>query len=116
MERRVYDLEKHGEEKIDLNTYSTPNPASAYNFKMGSNDMKGAHIVEGDLLQVDRDVKPKSGDIVMVTYKDKFLVRRLEGEYLHTEPETRPLRMAVCEHWGTVVGLHRREVYKQRKP
>ena len=72
--------------------------------------MTEAGIYEGDQLVVDRSLEAKHGDIVIASYKGKFLVRRLSNQrgqirLLPENPIYPPLRVKEAddfEIWGVV--------------
>jgi DNA polymerase V len=78
--------------------------------------MAGAHIVDGDILIVDRQLRARSGDIVLAVYDGGFVVKRFllkDGEVVfHAEnPAYRDIVVKNGEEFsvsGVVVGIVRR--------
>jgi DNA polymerase V len=68
------DLENR---RLDLNEHLVKNPPSTFFIKCDSNAMIDAGIFPGDLLIVDRSVKPESGCVVVADVDGDFVVRRL---------------------------------------
>ena len=64
-------------EQCDLSGELIDNPATTFGVRVSDDSMKGAGILAGDLLIVDRSHEPKSGDVVVIKLNDKLLVRRL---------------------------------------
>ena len=66
------------EKSLDLNEHLIPNPISTF-FMHATNDaLKDSGILAGDLLIVDRSLKPHSGDIVISIIAGELCARRFE--------------------------------------
>ncbi len=66
------------EKSLDLNEHLILNPVSTF-FMHATNDaLKESGILAGDLLIVDRSLKPQSGDIVIAHIAGELCVRRFE--------------------------------------
>lgn len=65
------------EKKLDLNELLVPHPQSTFFLKAADNDMTNASIFCHDLLIVDRSLPAKQGSIIVVSYLNELLVRRL---------------------------------------
>ena len=76
-------MEDAERELKDINALLIGNEVATYIFKANSNAMTEAGIFEGDRLVVDRSLEAKHGDIVIASYKGKFLVRRLSNQCGH---------------------------------
>jgi DNA polymerase V len=66
------------ERGIDLNEQLIYNKPATFFFRMNSDAMQGAGIFSGDILIVDRSVKPVSGKIIIAILNGELLVRRLQ--------------------------------------
>ncbi len=66
------------ENKIDLNEELIQNPSSTYLVRAQGNSMTGVGIYDGDLLVVDRSLKPQEGSIVIAALHSEFTVKRLQ--------------------------------------
>ncbi|ARS35320.1 LexA family protein [Pontibacter actiniarum] len=98
---------------IDLNTYLTQNPTSTFLARVEGDSMIGAHIESGDLVVIDRSLRPGSGRIVLAFIAGEFTIKRFmlkpDGAYL--EPENSKYKsIKVSEPdmgliWGVVVGV-----------
>ena len=64
-------------EQCDLSGELIENPAATFGVRVSDDSMKGAGILPGDLLIVDRSQEPKNGDVVVIKLNDKLSVRRL---------------------------------------
>lgn len=64
--------------KINLNEYLIGNNAKTVVIPSGSDDMRLAGIVEGDLLIVDRMATPEDGDLVLIHRKGVYVPRRFK--------------------------------------
>lgn len=100
-------------EPIDLNAYITKNPTSTFLARVEGDSMIGAHIEPGDLVVIDRSVKPSSGRIVLAFVAGEFTVKRLmlkpDGAYLEPEnPHYSSIKVSEPDMgmiWGVVVGV-----------
>lgn len=69
---------------LDLNERYIKRPAATYFIRVTGHSMVGAGIHDGDLLIVDRSVKPVPGCIVVAAVNGELTVKRLmqkQGEY-----------------------------------
>ncbi len=70
---------KHREENfIDLNEKLVRNRESTFFLKVNSQAMLEAGISQGDVVIVDRSLKPENGKVVIVMLDGEMLIRRLE--------------------------------------
>lgn len=65
------------EEPLDFNELLVPHRAASYCIRAGGDSMMGAGIFAGDILVVDRSIRPVFGDIVVAEYDGGFTVKRL---------------------------------------
>jgi DNA polymerase V len=66
------------ERGIDLNEQLIRNKPATFFFRMNSDAMIGAGIHSGDVLIVDRSIKPVSGKVIVAVLNGELLVRRLQ--------------------------------------
>lgn len=66
------------ESSLDLNEFLIKNPVATFFLKANSEAMKDSGIFVGDLLIIDRSLKPKTGDIIIAELEGDLLVRRYE--------------------------------------
>ena len=102
------------EEPIDLGSWLMEHPAASYVMRVDGHSMLDAGITDGDLIVVNRALKPRAGHIVVaLVHADRTLkrLRRIEGRlWLVPDAEgyARTLVDENVEIWGVVVGLARR--------
>ena len=65
------------DKRLDINEYLVRNPVSTFFFPVQGESMQGAEIFEGDILVVDRSVRPRHGHIVVAFVNGERLVKRL---------------------------------------
>jgi len=66
------------ERGIDLNEQLIRNKPATYFMRVSGNSMINACIHDGDIVIVDRSVKPVSGKIIIAVVDGEMLIRRLE--------------------------------------
>ena len=66
------------EKSLDLNEHLIPNPITTFFMRAATDALKDSGILAGDLLIVDRSLKPQSGDIVIAAIVDELCIRRFE--------------------------------------
>ena len=65
------------ENKLDLNEYLVQHPAATFTVKASGPSMMEAGILSGDLLIVDRSIKPKNDNIVIASVFGDLTVKKL---------------------------------------
>ena len=103
------------ERGIDLNEQLIRNKPATFFMKMNGSSMINAGIFDGDILIVDRSVKPVNGKIVIAVIDGEMLIRCYERTInkLRLIPETPKLSpIEVSEFsdfkiWGVVIHLIR---------
>lgn len=98
------------ERGIDLNEQLIRNKPATYFMRVSGNSMIKAGIYEGDLVVVDRSIKPQNGRIVIAVVDGEMLIRRLEitMNRMRLVPETHGLsaievsEFSDCSIWGVV--------------
>ena len=66
------------EGEIDLNRYLIKNPLATFIVKSQGNCMLQARIHSGDLLIVDRSIKPKNNSIIIASIDGDLTVKRIK--------------------------------------
>ena len=66
------------ERGIDLNEQLISNKPATFFMRVTGNSMTDANIFDGDIVIVDRSVKPVSGKVVIAVVDGEMLIRRLE--------------------------------------
>jgi DNA polymerase V len=98
------------ERGIDLNEQLIRNKPATFFMRVTGSSMINAGIYDGDIVIVDRSLKPKNGKIVIAVIDGEMLIRRYEQSFnkLRLVPETSKLAaMEVGEFmdfqiWGVV--------------
>ncbi len=65
------------EGRLDLNEYLVKHPAATFFVRASGDSMTGAGIFPGDILIVDRALKPSDSSIVIASLNGEFTVKRL---------------------------------------
>src|SRR5829696_6382810 len=78
------------ERGIDLNEQLIRNKPATFFMRVSGNSMINAGIYDGDVVIVDKSVKPKNGKIVIAVVDGEMLIRRYEQSLnrLRLVPET----------------------------
>ena len=103
------------ERGIDLNEQLVRNKPATFFMRVSGNSMINAGIFDGDIVIVDRSVKPVNGKIVIAVIDGEMLIRRYEKtlNHLRLVPETNKLSpIEVSEFmdfkiWGVVMYIIR---------
>ncbi len=96
--------------KLDLNEHLVDNPEATYFMRVSGDSMLGAGIHHGDILVVDRSVRPGHRSVVVAVVDGGFTVKRLlfreAGPVLVPEnPDYEPVPLTEgleFEVWGVV--------------
>ena len=100
----------HIDKALDLNELLIEHPAATFFVRVQGDSMEQAGIQSGDILVVDRSLKPKEGDVIIAILYGEFTVKRWicsRGSwYLKAENDKYPA-IAVNEEsefeiWGVV--------------
>jgi DNA polymerase V len=100
---------------IDLNEQLIRNKPATFFMRVSGNSMINAGIFDGDIVIVDRSIKPKNGKIVIAVIDGEMLIRRYEQSLnkLRLVPDTPKLSaIDVSEFsdfkiWGVVIHIVR---------
>jgi len=103
-------------ERIDLAKLLVPHPACTFFVKSGGLSMKDAGIGDGDLLVVDRYLRPLNGDIVVAVLDSDFTVKHFSkrngvvrlSAANPTYPDIVPRDGQTMEIWGVVTACVKR--------
>ena len=107
----------HLDGEIDLGAYLIERPASTFIMRVTGESMKGAGILDGDMVVVDRSVAPRSGLVVVAVLGGEMTLKRFRRlkngrAALQAEnpdfPEFVIGEEAPAEIWGVVVGVVRK--------
>lgn len=102
--------EDHAGERIDLNKMLIKHPLATYLMRVSGASMREAGIEDGDVVLVDRSVKPRHGHVVVAVVDGEFTIKRLwkRGSNLKlqaanpTFPDILPREGQLVEVWGVV--------------
>ncbi|KIC92240.1 LexA family transcriptional regulator [Flavihumibacter sp. ZG627] len=80
----------YSEKGIDLNEQLVRNKPATFFLRVRGDAMIGAGIHDGDLVIVDRSVKPQNGKVVIAVLNGEMLIRRFEKTFnkMRLVPET----------------------------
>ena len=67
--------EQYLEPPLDLNELLVKRPAATYFVRVQGDSMVGAGISDGDLLVVDRSLRPADGDVIIASVDGDFTVK-----------------------------------------
>ena len=67
--------EQYLEPPLDLNELLVKRPAATYFVRVEGDSMVGAGISDGDLLVVDRSLRPADGDVIIASVDGDFTVK-----------------------------------------
>ena len=105
--------------EIDLGAYLIERPASTFLMRVAGESMKGAGILDGDMVVVDRSVAPQSGQVVVGVVHGEMTLKRFRRTKngraaLQAENPDFPEFVigeelpGETEIWGVVVGVVRK--------
>ena len=98
---------------LDLNSLCVRRPATTYYVRARGESMIGAGIDDGDILVVDRSLRPQNGDIIIAAIDGEFTVKRLRirdklMELVPENPDFSPRRLSKeeqSEFFGVVTWI-----------
>lgn len=102
--------------RIDLAKELIPHPLCTFILRLTGDSMEGAGLFDGDLLVVDKILKPEHGDIVVADVDGEFTCKRLYMRHEQfmlrpenaTYPDIRPKEGQHIEIWGVVTSCIKR--------
>ncbi len=103
------------ERPLDLNQLIVKNRTATFFFRYEGDEFKLRGIKEGNILVVDRSIKPASGQLAVIVCGGDFLLRELKfkGKKLHLLSDDAVEDPALCgdfEIWGIVTYVIRKEL------
>ena len=66
------------EGEVNLNEYLIKNPLATFIVKVQGNSMLQAGIYSGDLLIIDRSIKPKNNSVIIASINGELTVKRIK--------------------------------------
>ncbi len=103
--------------EIDLSRHLIERPAATFLMRVAGESMRGAGILDGDMVVVDRSLEPKPGDAVVAVMGGEMTLkrfRRLKNGRAALQAENPDFPEFVigeelpAEIWGVVVGVVRK--------
>lgn len=102
----------YADNRLDINEYLIRNPVSTFFFSVEGDSMQGAEIFDGDILVVNKSIRPRHGQIVVAFVDGERLVKRLYQRggrvaLLAENPNYPPLEIRDGMElliWGVVTG------------
>jgi DNA polymerase V len=102
--------EDHAVKRIDLNEILIRHPQATFLMRVRGTSMKDAGIDDGDVVLIDRAIKPAHGHIIVAVVDGEFTVKRLwkRGDRVKlqaenpTYPDIVPKDGQQVEVWGVV--------------
>lgn len=101
------------EDQIDLGRYLVQNPTSTYLMRVKGNSMVDANIHDGDILVIDKALKPENGLPVICFLDGEFTVKAFKkikdkAYLMPANPDYRPIEVSGEMNmgiWGVVVWI-----------
>ena len=66
-----------GRELLDLNALLVPHPLATFYMRVRGHGLRSHGVLDGDLLVIDRSIRPQAGQLVVVAHRGEFLFRPL---------------------------------------
>ena len=96
--------------RLDLNQHLIQHPSATFYARARGHSMRDAGIHDGDILVVDRAVRPKDDDVAVCVVNGEFTVKRIriqDGQMFlqPANPDYKPLRITESHDfriWGVV--------------
>jgi DNA polymerase V len=103
-------------QRFDLTAELVRHPQATFLLRVAGDSMRDAGIDDGDLLVVDRALKPRHGCVVVAVVDGEFTVKRLHQQFGRirlraanpTFPDILPKEGQTIEIWGVVTASIKR--------
>jgi DNA polymerase V len=104
------------EKSLDINDYLVKNPDATFLVRAQGDSMKDAGIISGDILVVDRSVRPVNNCIVLAVLNSEFTVKKFykQADTVRLVPENSDYKCIIVkksddfEVWGVVTASIRK--------
>lgn len=98
---------------IDLNAVLIKHPQATFLMRVAGSSMRDAGVDDGDVVLVDRALRPKHGSVIIAVVDGEFTCKRLHkrGGVIKlqaanpTYPDIVPIEGQTIELWGTVTSV-----------
>jgi len=108
--------EQYVEPQLDINTYLIKRPEATFLMRVVGESMRDAGIFEGDIVTVDRSLRPASGDIIVASIDGEFTVKYFKKDKngVRLEPANPDFPTFKLKHgqrldyFGKVIGVIRK--------
>lgn len=103
--------EDHGGKRIDVLEHLVKHPQATYQMQVRGESMRDAGIFDGDVVLVDKAIRPRSGHIVVAVVDQEFTIKKLSIRAGRmkllaanpTFPDITPKEGQEIQVWGVVV-------------
>jgi DNA polymerase V len=103
--------EDHAGKRIDVLEHLVKHPQATYQMQVRGESMRDAGIFDGDVLLVDKAIRPRSGHIVVAVVDQEFTIKKLSIRAGRmkllaanpTFPDIIPKEGQEIQVWGVVV-------------
>lgn len=100
----------HMEVSLSISDFFTSNPSATFFGRAVGSSLEGIGIYENDILVIDRSLKPKNADIIVLAYEGGFTAKKVEklgsDVFLISEnPKYPPMKVTDPDNlivWGVV--------------
>ena len=84
-------VEGYPDQSLDLNNYLVQHPSATFFVRAQGESMRDVGIFSGDILIVDRSLRPVSGNIVIAIINSEFTVKSIyfRSEIIELQPANR---------------------------
>jgi len=108
--------EQYVEPPLDINEYLIKRKEATFLMRVAGDSMRDAAILDGDVIAVDRSLRPASGDIIVASVDGEFTVKyfRKDKDGVRLEPANPAFPVIrlkpgqQLEYFGKVVGVVRK--------
>ena len=108
--------EQYIEPQLDINAYLIKRKEATFLMRVEGNSMQGAAILDGDVIVVDRSLRPASGDIIVASIDGDFTIKYFRKDKLGVRlepanpdfPVIHLKRGQQLQYFGKVIGVIRK--------
>ena len=108
--------EQYIEPQLDINTYLIKRKEATFLMRVEGDSMREAAILDGDIIAVDRSLRPASGDIIVASIDGDFTVKYFRKDKLGVRLEPANPAFPIfhlkngqqLQYFGKVIGVIRK--------